>query len=348
VTFAAAGELLARAVETRATPAAAVEVGRAAAPIWTGAFGHLSYDSHAPAATPETVFDLASLTKVIATTSLTMRAVEEGRLAADQPVAALLDGWGDDAHADIRIRHLLDHSSGLPARARLWESARGAVEFAQAIHALPLEHAPGHRSVYSDLGFIVLGFVLERLAGTPLDVQYAALQRDAWSGSMAFNPAIDPVRVAPTEIDDVLRGPLRGIVHDENARALAGVAGHAGLFGTVADVGRFARMTLKSFRESTPLGSPAAMRTFARETGVAGSSRALGWDIMRPTSSCGRRFSPAAIGHTGFTGTSLWIDPERDIYVALLTNRIHPTRSNEAWLTFRPRIHDAILQELGA
>ena len=153
-------------------------------------------------------------------------------------------------------------------------------------------------------------------------------------------------RVAPTEFDVRLDAAIVGEVHDENARALGGVAGHAGLFGTVNDVGAFARMVLRSFDETTPLASAALMRQFARETGVPNSSRALGWDVMRPTSSCGRLFSHRAIGHTGFTGTSLWIDPERDLYVAFLTNRIHPTRANEGLLPLRPKVHDAIVEEL--
>jgi CubicO group peptidase (beta-lactamase class C family) len=152
--------------------------------------------------------------------------------------------------------------------------------------------------------------------------------------------------VAPTEVDETRGIAIQGTVHDENARALGGVAGHAGLFGTVTDVGRFARTVLQSFRGTTLLGTPDLMRTFARQTGVPASSRALGWDVMRPTSSCGTCLSPAAIGHTGFTGTSLWIDPTRDLYVAFLTNRIHPTRANEGLVALRPRLHDAVVASL--
>ena len=142
---------------------------------------------------------------------------------------------------------------------------------------------------------------------------------------MRFTPPRDAIdRIAPTEYDAGLARVIRGSVHDENAAALGGVAGHAGLFGTVSDVGVFARLVLRTFHEPTSLATPELMRTFARQSGVAGSSRALGWDTMRPTSSCGTRFSATAIGHTGFTGTSLWIDWERDVYVVLLTNRVHP------------------------
>jgi CubicO group peptidase (beta-lactamase class C family) len=282
----------------------------------------------------------------MATTSIAMKAVHEGRLAVEQPVGDILEEWRDAAHAPIQIRHLLDHSSGLPAHVTLWHSVAGRAQYEAAIHALPLEYPAGTRAVYSDVGFITLGFVLERLGRGPLDSQYAELQRRAWGGRATFNPRGDVHLVAPTEIDDTRGVAIQGTVHDENARALGGVAGHAGLFGTVTDVGRFARMVLQSFGDTTPLATPDLMRTFARETGVPGSSRALGWDVMRPTSSSGTRLSPTAIGHTGFTGTSLWIDPGRDLYVAFLTNRIHPTRTNEALIALRPQLHDAIVTSL--
>ncbi len=153
-------------------------------------------------------------------------------------------------------------------------------------------------------------------------------------------------RIAPTEADPWRARLLRGEVHDENAAVLEGVAGHAGVFGTARAVGDFARLVLRTFHEPTVLGTPPLMATFAQATGVPGSSRALGWDTMRPTSSCGTLMSPAAIGHTGFTGTSLWIDPTRDVYVVFLTNRVHPTRANEALVSIRPRLHDAIGREL--
>jgi CubicO group peptidase (beta-lactamase class C family) len=344
VTYSDARRLIVQAVENGVTPAATIEVGRAAAPVWRDAFGRLTYDGDAPAITAETVFDLASLTKVIATTSLVMRAVAAGRLAVEQPVGEVLEEWRDTAHVGIRVRHLLDHSSGLPGHVRLWEVAHGRREYESAIHNLPLASAPGAQSVYSDVGFMVLGFLLERLAAEPLDVQYDTLQQESWGGAMTFTPSSEPDRIAPTEFESDAGRLVRGTVHDENARALGGVAGHAGLFGSVVDVGRFARMVLRTVREPTPLGTPELMRAFARETGVPGSSRALGWDVMRPTSSCGRLFSPTAIGHTGFTGTSLWIDWERDLYVAFLTNRIHPTRTNDSLVRLRPELHDAIVK----
>jgi CubicO group peptidase (beta-lactamase class C family) len=330
-----------------AYPAAVVEVGNAAGVLWREAFGRLTYDRAAPVATDSTIFDLASLTKVIATTSLVMRAVEAGRLSLESRVADFQTGWRATDRAAVTIRHLLDHSSGLPPRVRLWErGSRGRADFERGIAETPLEFTPGSRAVYSDLDFILLGFILEDIGRAPLDVQFAALAAEV-GADLGYRPASAIVeRIAPTE-DDPWRGRvLRGEVHDENAAALDGVAGHAGLFGTAGAVGTWARVVLASFTQRTPLGSPALMHTFATRTGVPESSRALGWDTMLPTSSCGTRMSPAAIGHTGFTGTSMWIDREKDLYVVLLTNRVHPTRANETLLALRPRLHDAVVGAL--
>jgi CubicO group peptidase (beta-lactamase class C family) len=239
---------------------------------------------------------------------------------------------------------------------RLWEHARGRDAFERAIARTPLDAPPGARSVYSDLGFMLLGFLIADVGGRPLDEQWAdwrrvALPRDA---ILAFGPVGGPARgrpgfprpVAPTELDPWRGRVLSGEVHDENAAALGGVAAHAGLFGTARAVGAFARLVLQTFQSPTPLGSPDAMRLFARPS-RPDDSRALGWDTMRPTSSCGALMSPTAIGHTGFTGTSLWIDPEQDVYVVLLTNRVHPTRENQALPQLRPRFHDAVMRGLG-
>jgi CubicO group peptidase (beta-lactamase class C family) len=328
----AARDVLRGAVEARSFPAAVVEVGRSRGPLWREPFGKLTYDAGAPFTRLDTIFDLASLTKVIATTSLAMRAIREGRLTLDTTVASRLKSWTGEDRQGVTIRHLLDHSSGLPAHARLWEQARGRAEFERAIVALPLERPPGTASVYSDVGFMLLGFILEDSAGSPLDRQFGLLS-SGLSGDIRYRPPSEwRTRIAPTEADAWRGRVLQGEVHDENAAALGGVAGHAGLFGTAGVVGRFAQ-----------LGRPDEIRRFTTRTHVPGSSRALGWDTMLPTSSCGTRMSPRAIGHTGFTGTSLWIDREKDVYVVLLTNRVHPTRANEALIALRPRLHDAVM-----
>lgn len=344
--FAHARGVITSGLAARAFPAAVVDVGRAAGSLWQEAFGRLTYADDAPACRADTIFDLASLTKVIATASIAMRLVQAGRLALDLPVADVIAEWRGPGRGEVRVRHLLDHSSGLPAHARLFEHARGREAFVRAIAELPLERAPGTASVYSDPGFMLLGFLLESLADESLDRQFAALAPE-FDEPLLFRPGAGlAFRIAPTGHDPWRGHLLRGEVHDENAAALDGVAAHAGLFATAGSVAAFARLVLRTFHETTSLGSAALMRTFATRTGVPGSSRALAWDTMLPTSSCGTRMSPTAIGHTGFTGTSLWIDHERDLYVVFLTNRVHPTRANEQLAALRPKLHDAIVEAL--
>jgi len=341
--------LLSSALDARAFSACTVEVGHGSGPVWQRAYGRTSFDPDAAPCTLDTVFDLASLTKVVATTALAMRHAARGTLPLDARVVNRLSNWrdlgADSAFADrarMTVRQLLDHSAGYPAHLDLWEYARGRDAIELAIRDTPLAHPPGTTAVYSDLGFMLLGFLLEDAGQAPLDRQIAAMPEVIAPGIVFTPPATWRPRTAATEIDRVTGQSLVGVVHDENARALGGVAGHAGLFGTAPDVGAHARLVLRTFRQDTPLGRPQQMREFARQSQLAGSSRALGWDTMRPTSSCGSKFSPTSIGHTGFTGTSLWIDWERDRYVVLLTNRVHPTRENDALVKLRPRVHDAI------
>jgi CubicO group peptidase (beta-lactamase class C family) len=350
--FAAAQALIDQAISDRACPAAVVDVGRASGPVWQYASGALTYDSDAPACTPDTVFDLASLTKVIATASIAMRAVAAGGLSLDMPIGDVFPEWDNGDRRHVHVRHLLDHSSGLPAHARLWTAAAGRAEYREAIDRLTLERAPGVASVYSDPGYILLGLLLEHVGRAPLDYQFGEIASRQF-GQIAGKPAIGylpppdwQLRIAPTEFDEWRGRLIKGEVHDENAAAMGGVAGHAGLFGTAPAVGAFAQLVLRSFVEKTDLGPAHLMRTFATRTDVPHSSRALGWDTMLSTSSCGTRMSAAAIGHTGFTGTSLWIDPAKDLYVVLLTNRVYPTRSNSQWASRRPGIHDAIVDDL--
>jgi CubicO group peptidase (beta-lactamase class C family) len=215
-----------------------------------------------------------------------------------------------------------------------------------------LEAPPGSRAIYSDLGFMLAGFVIADAGGSPLDAQFHALTPAfvAADDVLMFRPdsRLRP-RIPPTEVDTWRGRLLQGEVHDENAWALGGVAGHAGLFGTVTAVGAFARSVLRSLDPSGATGRLAdasTLREFTRPTDVPGSSRALAWDTMRTTSSCGTRMSERAFGHTGFTGTSLWIDPGAGIYVTLLTNRVFPSRSNDAIRGVRPAVHDAVMSAL--
>jgi CubicO group peptidase (beta-lactamase class C family) len=346
----------ARAVVARATfdcvlPGGVVEVGRASGPVATFAEGRLTYDAGSTAASPDTIYDLASLTKVLATATLAMTLVERGALRLDDRVRQWIQRWTGEDRQIVTVRDLLEHCSGLPAHRKYYESRTGAASFELAICDEPLEYVPRTKAVYSDAGFILLGFILERAGGRPLDRQFAAW-RDGVLGSQATLRFLPPAewapRTAPTE-DDPWRGRvLQGEVHDENAKALGGVAGHAGLFGTASAVGACARWWLGLLQGlDQPLARHESAARFARNSPVPASSRALGWDTMRPTSSCGRRLSPQAVGHTGFTGTSLWIDPTNDLYVVFLSNRVHPSRAGEAMTGVRAALHDAVAEDLG-
>ena len=346
--FSCASHVIQGGLDARAFPACACEVGRASGPVWSDAWGRFTYNADAPRVLTSTLFDLASLTKVIATTSIVMGLVQQRVLSIDTRIADVFDGWRGADREAVTVGHLLDHSSGLPAHLRLWEHNRGRDAYLAALSSAPMQHAPGSASVYSDVGFMLLGLLLETVDGRRLDAQWDAL----WTAGpgapwLGYRPGAATIPlVAPTEVKASRGGLVQGVVHDENAEALDRVAAHAGLFGSAAAVGAFASAILQSFHEPTWLATPEVMRTFAARRSVPGSSRALGWDTMRPTSSCGTQLSPTAIGHTGFTGTSLWIDWERDLYVVLLTNRLHPTRENEAFLPYRARFHDAVMDDL--
>lgn len=358
--FDAAADILRQGIRDRAFPAASVEIGRAAGALWGHAFGTLTYDRDAPEATGDTIFDLASLTKVIATTTLVMRAIDDGALSLDEPLRARLPEWRGADRESVTIRDALAHASGLPAYLPFFRDHTGRVEFEPAICRTPLEYAPRAKSIYSDLGFILLGFILQDVRtaasgsigrldpGTTLAGQFRKLASYLTPEPLAFNPPRAwRERTAPTEVDPWRGRLLAGEAHDENCWALGGAAGHAGLFGTTAAVGAFARAVLRTIRGDRLLARPPTFQQFIRRTDVPGSSRALGWDTMLPTSSCGTRMSLTSIGHTGFTGTSLWIDWERDLYVVLLTNRVHPTRENNRLKAIRPAFHDGVMEEFG-
>jgi CubicO group peptidase (beta-lactamase class C family) len=351
--FTAARQVISEAITRRAFPGAVVEVGTAGSVRWREAFGALTYDAAAPAARLDTIFDLASLTKVIATTTAAMQLVAHRRLRLDDPVARWLGQWRGQDRESVKVEDLLSHSSGLPAWLPLFRRAPGRPGFLGEIARTPLQYPPRSRSLYSDPGFMLLAFVLEEIAGTSLERLFASIRARLALGDITFvPPATWRLRTAPTEYDPWRGRLLVGEVHDENAAALGGVAGHAGLFGPVSTVGQFAQWMLRAHG-----GDPEACQRVAPQDTVArfttrgevpGSSRALGWDTMLPTSSCGTRMSSGAFGHTGFTGTSLWIDPGQDLYVVLLTNRVHPSRENELIKEVRPALHDAVALEAGS
>ena len=362
IEFRGAAELIRKAVADRAFPAAVVEVGQASGVLWRYAAGTLTYDPNAGAAREDTIFDLASLTKVIATSTLVMRAVDDGRLELDAPISRYFREWRGDDRQQVTLRDLLSHSAGLTAYLPFFRDHMGRIEYERSICTLPLEYVPRTRSLYSDLGFMLLGFLIEDAwrpsasfrgasgawdPSAALAAQFRRLATYLTSEPLAFNPPREwRTRIAPTEVDPWRGRLLVGEVHDENAWALGGAAGHAGLFGTAAAVGTFARAVLGTIGGKPILAKTETMRSFITRRDVPNSSRALGWDTMRPTSSCGGLLSPTSIGHTGFTGTSLWIDWERDLYIVLLTNRVHPTRENDAIKAVRRGVHDAVVEDL--
>ena len=342
--FAPVARLIDDAVRRRAFPCAAIEVGGSGGPVWSHAAGTLSY-ADAEAATLDTVFDLASLTKVVATTTVLMRLVDSGAVTLADRVGGRLADWRGSDRETVTIADLLEHAGGLTAHLPFFRDHRGRDDYQHAICTLPLECPPRSRSVYSDLGFMLLAFIAADAGGAGLDQQFDEVAGRLGIGDLRYRPpAAWRSRTAPTEVDPWRGRLLRGEVHDENGWALGGVAGHAGLFGTAPAVGRFARAVLETLQGRPRLARPETFDRFVRRSRVAGSSRALGWDTMLVTSSCGRSLSPAAFGHTGFTGTSLWVDPAQDLYVVLLTNRVHPTRTNEAILAVRPAVHDAVVR----
>lgn len=345
----------------RAYPGAVLAVGRRRGPTHLRAFGRLAPEQDAPAVVPDTIYDLASLTKVVVTTTLAMMLVDEGRLSLDAELSAVLPEFRGAGREAVRLHHLLSHSAGVRWWAPLYETPASRDAILARVAAMPLEYPPGSASRYSDLGFLLLGGAIERLTGAPL----GPLAAERVLGPLGMSatgfcptPAFLP-RIAPTE-DDPWRGRrLRGEVHDENAFALGGVAPHAGLFGTAADLARFARFMLdEGLGEERELVSAETVRLFTRRAGVPGSSRALGWDTASDGSgrrssepgtpgysSAGSLLSDAAYGHTGFTGTSLWIDPDRGLYVILLANRVCPSRRNDAIRGVRARLADAVARE---
>ncbi|MDQ3169098.1 MAG: beta-lactamase family protein [Acidobacteriota bacterium] len=335
-----AAAVLEAAVNDRAFPGAVAEMGSVSGALWHHAAGRLTYEPASPRTRTETIYDLASLTKVVSTTSLAMRLAQRGALDIDDAASSWFPEWREGPFQDVRVRDLLEHSAGLAAWLPLFREHTGRGEFRSAIAALAPDYPPRSKSVYSDLGFLLLGHVVESAGGRPLDEMFETLKGDA-SLPTELAYAAAGSEIAPTEFDP-WRGRLPvGEVHDENAAALGGVAPHAGLFGTASSVGSFARLVLRTFEEDTALGTPALMARFATRSTVPGSSRALGWDTMLPSSSCGERMSGGAIGHTGFTGTSLWIDRTRDRYYVLLSNRVHPTRDNNTIRQVRRDFHDA-------
>jgi len=366
--FRAAREVLERAVADRVFPGAAWGVVLDGEVVALDAVGRFTYDADSPEVTPGTVFDVASLTKVMATTSMAMLLHDKGRghkNRAPEEQRGVLDlearlgdilpgfvvGMEHGSHKErVTLRMLLAHSSGLPGYGRLFEQHHAPEGILRTALQVPLEAEPGTRTEYSDIGFILLGKALEVLSGD-LAARYFAREIAAPLGleTARYCPPADwRPHIPPTEDDRIYRGRIiQGEVQDENCYALGGVAGHAGLFSNALDVLRFAACILAEGRapHGRHLLQPETVRLFTtRQSQPAGTSRALGWDTPSEPSSAGKHFSQRSIGHLGYAGTSLWIDPEHKLAAVLLTNRTWPDRSNKAIQEVRPAFHDAIAE----
>ena len=377
--------LLTEAIVNGATPGAVVAVGRGGKLVRLRGYGRLDWDASSGLADAGSIYDLASLTKVTGTTTAAMILMDEGRLDLDAAVVDYLPWWGsgDPAKAGATVRHLLLHRAGLPPFRRFYLEMEGRSAYENAIGDLPLDYVPGGRTVYSDIGLMTVAFIIEEVTGQTLD---AFLEERVWDplgmSDTGFRPGSEGLaRVAPTEMDTIFRDVhVRGVVHDENAYAIGGVAGHAGLFSTASDLailaqsllngggiegcegqGRAAADPPSEAAGRAAGGGPVApdgticARTASDEVRIVSettvrlfterhddsASRALGWDTPSGRSSAGDYFTSTAFGHTGFTGTSIWIDRELDLFVVLLTNRVNPTRENAKHVPLRRAVHDA-------
>lgn len=349
-TFADVDATVERFIEKRAFPGAVIAVGRDGALVHLKAYGKQTYEPAAAATTVDTVYDLASLTKVVATTTMAMMMVDEGSLNLDRPVRDFFPRFTGGLKDRITVRHLLDHSSGIDWWAPLYKEAHTLPEYLNRILPMELKYEPGTKSVYTDLGVMMLGEILERVSGSDLNtfVKQRLFQPMKMRDTGYKPPASMKLRIAPTEIDGDWRKRLVwGEVHDENAAGVGGIAPHAGLFGTASDLARFATMLLNGgVFENHRFVSPATVDLFTARGTVPGSSRALGWDTPSENSSAGTLMSKRAFGHTGFTGTSMWMDRETGVFVIILTNRVHPTRENNQIREARPQIADAVMRGL--
>ncbi|MFL5501809.1 MAG: serine hydrolase domain-containing protein [Gemmatimonadaceae bacterium] len=346
-------KLVKTAIEEAVAPGVAIAVGRNGHIAYMKGYGYIDWNQPgSPAVDTNTLYDLASLTKVIATTTLAMILEEAGQLDINRTVVSYLPEFNSPEKAQITVKQLLTHSGGLEAGANIYATARGRDQYLYQINARPLEYTPGTNMIYSDWDMILLQMVMERISGKTLDVLAGErIFRPLGMVDTQFQPPISlRSRIAPTQVDEARGGLLWGTVHDENAWALGGVAGHAGLFSTAKDLALFSMMILNGGEgvNGVRIVKPA---TIARWTARQGkeSTRALGWDSPEGGSSAGQFFSPWSFGHTGFTGTSIWIDPEKDLFVVVLTNRVNPTRNNTRHVQLRRDVADMVQQAvLGA
>jgi CubicO group peptidase (beta-lactamase class C family) len=339
--------VLVHAINDSAFPGAVVLVSKDGEVIYEKGFGHITYDLSSSKVDINTIYDLASLTKVIATTTAAMICIDRNLLNLDDPVYKYIPEFSENGKENILIKNLLLHNSGLPAWKKFYDKNLDADSIIKNIYAITPEYPAGTKEIYSDLGFIVLGKLIESVTKKWLDqFCYEEIFAPLEMNNTFFNPP-DSVknRIPPTEFDKFWRNKLvQGEVHDETSSLLGGVAGHAGLFSNVKDLSILCQLILDE-------GKINGKQFIQQETIVlftrrysSQSSRALGWDTKSETkSSAGSKFSKTSFGHTGFTGTSIWIDPVRKLFVVFLTNRVYPSRKNKKIINVRPKLHDAVI-----
>jgi beta-N-acetylhexosaminidase len=358
-----AWDVVERAIKDQAFPGATVAVGYRGK-VALRAFGNLSYDANSPAVDLRTMYDIASLTKVVVTTTLVAKLVEGDfpvPLDLDAKIDRYLPEWTANRPGEsqqqiewrrkVTVRHLLTHTSGLPPFKEYWRTSTGKQDTLARIFAEPLDYEPGTREVYSDLGIILMAEIIERLTGRTLDdlAKTYIFSPLGMKDTMYRPPQKLWPWIAPTEFDHNLRHRLvQGEVHDENAFTMDGVSGHAGVFSTAPDLAAFCQMLLNGgVYAHQRILKRATIAQFTAPQQLSSGTRTLGWAVPTEGSSSGHFFSTHSFGHTGFTGTSIWIDPDRQLFVVFLTNRVNPTRENQKIAQVRPALHDAVMQALG-
>jgi CubicO group peptidase (beta-lactamase class C family) len=336
------------AIADHATPGATVAIARRGRLVVLRGYGHSDWAPNAPRATDSTLYDMASLTKVVATTTAAMILEDEGKLDIDRTVASYLPQYDVPDKRTITLRMLLTHASGIKSNFPLWKDAKGREQYFAGMVTFPLVRAPGSAVEYTDWNMVLMQFVIEKITGQTLDqfVQARVFGPLGLRDTQYNPPASLKPRIAPTETEDFRGGQVWGIVHDETAGALGGVSGNAGLFSSARDLAVFVQMLLNggSYGGVQLIKPSTVARWTARQR--ADASRALGWDTPSANSSAGRFFSFRSFGHTGFTGTSIWADPEKELFVVLLTNRVNPTRDNQKIGPLRRAVADLVQQSV--
>jgi beta-N-acetylhexosaminidase len=355
--FKKAFSIIEKANAAHGFPGAVLAVGHKGKVVALKAFGKMDYSPNAAPVGVDGIWDMASCSKVVVTTTLAAMMIEQKMLQLDMPVRAYIPEFGvkdpSDPKNKVTVRQLMMHSSGLPAYEKYFLTSKNRAEIMQKIYDTPLANPPGTKSVYSDFGIILLGEILQRITGYPLNVmaRTTIFEPLAMHSSM-YNPPADLLpRIPPTEDDKEFRKKVvHGEVHDENAWVMGGVSGHAGLFSSAGDLATFAQMMLNGgiYAHKRLLKRSTVELITTRQNEPPGTTRALGWDTPSPDghSSAGHLLSPHAFGHTGFTGTSIWIDPDKELFIILLTNRVHPTRDTNVMIQVRPQVADAVVEAL--